>query len=139
MLGLCGSVVVPVSSLVTIRLFRRLTRLPGRSFASVCGSNQPLKLCALSCARLSVLWASGYEFKTFELLLITVVHSLSGNPSATTCCYLLFEETLAAEPTEAVIVSIYEGLSPVAVQALRHNRAAYAEHNGYRYMLVPIS
>lgn len=51
--------------------------------------------------------------------------------NASTCCYM-FEETLAAEPTEAVIVSIYEGLSPVAVQALRHNRAAYAEHNGYR-------
>ena len=42
------------------------------------------------------------------------------------------EAILPAEPTEAVIVSIYEGLSPVAVEALRHNRAAYAEHNGYR-------
>lgn len=38
-----------------------------------------------------------------------------------------------AEPTEAVILSIYEGLQPHQVAAIRHNRAAYAERHRYRY------
>ncbi|KAL0045273.1 hypothetical protein WJX82_002436 [Trebouxia sp. C0006] len=38
-----------------------------------------------------------------------------------------------SEPTEAVIVSIYEGLQPRQVAALRNNRAAYSERHGYRY------
>ena len=41
---------------------------------------------------------------------------------------------LAAEPTEAVIVSIYEGLRPEQVAAIRNNRAAYSERHGYRYL-----
>lgn len=38
-----------------------------------------------------------------------------------------------AEPTEAVILSIYEGLQPHQVGAIRNNRAAYAEKHKYRY------
>lgn len=38
-----------------------------------------------------------------------------------------------SEPTEAVIVSIYEGLRPRQVAAIRNNRAAYSERHGYRY------
>ena len=40
-----------------------------------------------------------------------------------------------AEPTEAVILSIYEGLQPHQVGAIRNNRAAYAERHGYRQAL----
>lgn len=38
-----------------------------------------------------------------------------------------------SEPTEAVIVSVYEGLQSRQVAALRNNRAAYSERHGYRY------
>ena len=46
---------------------------------------------------------------------------------ATTTCSRAY-----AEPTEAVIVSIYEGLQPNQVAAIRNNRAAYAERHSYR-------
>ena len=46
---------------------------------------------------------------------------------------------LTAEPTEAVIVSIYEGLQPRQVAALRNNRAAYSERHGYRYVVMTTS
>lgn len=47
------------------------------------------------------------------------------------CLSFLFR----AEPTEAVILSIYEGLQPHQVVAIRNNRAAYAEKHGYRQVL----
>lgn len=37
-----------------------------------------------------------------------------------------------AESTEAVIVSMTEGLQPDALEAIRNNRAAYVEQHGYR-------
>lgn len=38
-----------------------------------------------------------------------------------------------SKATEAVILSIYEGLTPRQIAALRTNRAAYAERHEYRY------
>ena len=41
--------------------------------------------------------------------------------------------SVSAEATEAVILSIYEGLTQRQIAALRTNRAAYAERHDYRY------
>lgn len=48
------------------------------------------------------------------------------------CLFAVFWLCICAEPTEAVILSIYEGLQPRQVGAIRNNRAAYAERHGYR-------